>query len=191
MPAAFPERLFRLRSMGVLPILTHPERHGSFQGREDRLQEFIRLGAFVQITAGRLTGRFGAAARRSAVRTLRAGLVHSVATDAHSLRARPPCLAEGVDAAARLVGERVAMRLVTDVPDAVLRGEPIDTGALRARSRCAAGGPSGGAADPAAARFRGSARTGPAGSCGEAKPPAGCPRAWPAASSRGSTTRAR
>ena len=48
------------------------------------------------------------------------GLVHLLATDAHSARHRAPLLAEGREAAAKRVGAEEAQRLVVDRPQAIL-----------------------------------------------------------------------
>ena len=50
------------------------------------------------------------------------GLVHLIASDCHAAQGdRTPILSPGVDAAAKLVGERVARRLVDDIPRAIFK----------------------------------------------------------------------
>ncbi len=108
-------------SAGFVPVITHPERL-SWLG--EHYHEFIsvaREGAWLQITAGSLTGRFGSAPRYWAERMLDEGVVHLLATDAHNLRSRPPLLSEGEAAAARLVGAVEARRLVHDRPALIWR----------------------------------------------------------------------
>ena len=56
---------------------------------------------------------------------LRHNCVHFLATDAHRPDRRPPILSRGRDAAAGLIGEEKARRLVEDNPLAVVRGQPI------------------------------------------------------------------
>jgi protein-tyrosine phosphatase len=48
------------------------------------------------------------------------GIVHILATDAHSIKHRPPALAEGRREAARWVGAEEAGRLVLERPRAIL-----------------------------------------------------------------------
>lgn len=63
------------------------------------------------------------------------GLVHILATDAHSVRHRAPLLTEGREAAAKRVGADEAQRLVVDRPQAILDnhrpGEVAPVRALR------------------------------------------------------------
>ncbi|WP_457676147.1 tyrosine-protein phosphatase [Thiolapillus sp.] len=112
-------------SAGFVPVITHPER---LSWLDTHYQEFLaaaRAGAWMQITAGSLCGRFGSAPRYWAERMLDEGVVHLLATDAHNLRSRPPLLAEGRVAAARIVGSEEAYRLVVDRPALVWRdGDP-------------------------------------------------------------------
>lgn len=119
-PPNFEDFVFRLMAAGYVPIVTHPER---LSWIEESYEVFVRLvqqGAWMQLTAGSLTGRFGSSARYWAERMLDEGLVHVMATDAHGIDARPPLLAEGREAAKRWVGEAEAMRLVNERPAAVL-----------------------------------------------------------------------
>lgn len=78
----------------------------------------------MQLTAGSLTGRFGPQVQRTAERMLDDGIVHLLATDAHSTDARPPLLAEGRAVAASRLGEEEAERLVLHRPRAILKNLP-------------------------------------------------------------------
>lgn len=121
-PPNFEEFVFNLMAAGYVPIITHPER---LHWIEDNYRIFTNLagkGAWMQLTAGSLTGRFGASARYWGERMLDEGLVHMLATDAHDPVRRPPLLAEGAEAAARWVGKEEAQRLVHERPAAALAG---------------------------------------------------------------------
>ena len=113
-------------ALGYVPVLAHPERIEAFQQDPAMLAGFIERGMLSQITVGSLLGHFGAATREFTEELLRAGMAHMLASDGHS--PRPPRLAvlpPGVQAAARIVGDAAAQRLVVDVPRAVLRGEEV------------------------------------------------------------------
>ncbi len=76
---------------------------------EDHYATFCALvdqGAWLQVTAGSLTGRFGSRPRYWGERLLDEGRVHVLATDSHGVTRRPPLLAEGRAAAERWVGWR-------------------------------------------------------------------------------------
>lgn len=119
-PPRLEESCFALTAAGYLPIITHPERLTWVGEHYGRFPELARRGVWMQITSGSLTGRFGPDARYYAERMLDEGLVHILATDAHSPKHRPPALAEGRRAAERWVGPEEAARLVLDRPRAIL-----------------------------------------------------------------------
>jgi protein-tyrosine phosphatase len=103
-------------------LITHPERLTWLD--DEHYPWFVdaaRCGAWIQLTSGALTGRFGRRARYWSERFLDDGLVHILATDAHETKYRPPALAEGRDAAARRLGEEEAGMLVTGRTRAIVQ----------------------------------------------------------------------
>ena len=79
-----------LQRLGFRVLLAHPERSPTFLGDLMRLETLVQRGAFVQLTAASLTGRFGRTVRRFALELLDRGLVHVIASDAHDVAGRPP-----------------------------------------------------------------------------------------------------
>ena len=110
---------------GRTPIVAHPERNLELQKDPSPIAFWIERGALVQVNAPSLLGQLGEDARTTGMMLLAAGAVHLLASDAHNLRTRPFCLAEGRDAAAEIVGEEEAMRMVYERPWKIVRGEPI------------------------------------------------------------------
>jgi protein-tyrosine phosphatase len=125
-PPRFEDQVFKLLSHGYVPLITHPER---LTWIEDNYQIFLRVakaGAWLQITAGALTGRFGKRPRYWAQKLIDEGPVHIIASDAHSVNRRPPLLAEAQAIAARQVGEAEAWAMVRERPQAVIENLPAD-----------------------------------------------------------------
>ncbi len=108
-------------SAGFVPIITHPERLSWVETHYQEFQTVARAGAWLQITSGSLTGRFGPGPEYWGKRMLDEGLVHLLASDAHNVRGRPPLLSEGEAVAAQYLGAREARRLVHDRPESVWR----------------------------------------------------------------------
>jgi protein-tyrosine phosphatase len=119
-PPRFDESMFSLMAAGYVPIITHPERLSWIETHYSIFTDLVKRGAWMQLTAGSLTGRFGKRPRYWAERMLDEGLVHVVATDSHHIDKRPPLLAEGRDAAAKRVGDAEAVHLVLTRPQGVL-----------------------------------------------------------------------
>ena len=113
-----------LLDLGHTPLVTHPERLSWIEGHYEMMQRMAAAGAWMQITAGSLTGRFGRRPRYWAERMLDDGIVHVLATDAHNLGNRAPRLAEGRDAAAERIGEDEATHLVLTRPQGILDDRP-------------------------------------------------------------------
>ena len=119
-PPRFEESVFHLMTAGYVPVITHPER---LSWVEDHYPVFVRLanrGAWMQITAGALTGRFGKRTHYWAERFISEGHAMILATDAHDPRRRPPLLAEARDAAAGLVGKIEAEHMVLTRPEGIV-----------------------------------------------------------------------
>lgn len=119
-PPRFNESVFTLMAAGYVPVITHPERLSWIESHYSVFTDLVKQGAWMQLTAGSLTGRFGRRPQYWAERMLDEGQVHILATDSHHVDKRPPLLAEGRDAAAKRLGEQEAMHLVLSRPQGIL-----------------------------------------------------------------------
>jgi protein-tyrosine phosphatase len=120
-PPRFEEFVFNLLATGYVPLITHPERLTWISDHYPTFCSLVDQGAWMQITSGSLTGRFGSEARYWGERMLDEGRVHILATDSHGVKRRPPLLAEGREAAAKWVGAEEALHLVETRPAGILR----------------------------------------------------------------------
>ncbi|TDG12868.1 capsular biosynthesis protein [Seongchinamella unica] len=105
---------------GYVPVITHPERLSYIESDYPRFLAAAEQGAWIQLTGGSLLGRFGRRVQQVAERFLRDGVTHLLASDGHNLSNRTPELAEARAAAAAIVGEDEARRLVQERPAAVI-----------------------------------------------------------------------
>jgi protein-tyrosine phosphatase len=121
------EFIFKSLLAGYFPILTHPERNSQVQSRHKLLEEWVEAGVLIQITAMSLTGEFGGQVRKCALSLIRSGLVHVLASDAHSSRRRPPVLSKAREVLETIVGPEKARTLVKDIPEKILKGESVET----------------------------------------------------------------
>jgi protein-tyrosine phosphatase len=126
-PPDFEQAVDELLTAGYLPVITHPERLTWIDDYYEIFGRLVDRGAWMQVTAGSLTGRFGSNARYWGERMLDEGLVHLLATDAHGVGKRPPLLAEGRRAAEKWVGADEAARLVIDRPRAIVEHRAPDS----------------------------------------------------------------
>lgn len=105
-----------LLQQGIKPMIAHPERNKGLLRAPEKLKPFLEQGCLLQVTAGAVAGRFGQAVQELAYKLLKEDVVTILASDAHNIEHRPPILSQGRDAAAALIGESAALRLVVDNP---------------------------------------------------------------------------
>lgn len=139
-PPRMAEAVFDCMAAGFHPLITHPERLRWIEDHYDLMGQLAEAGAWMQITAGSVTGRFGKRTQYWAERMLDEGIVHILATDAHNLRSRSPVLSGAVEAVAGRLGEQAARDMVLTRPLAVLENAtpasaPAAVGAPRQASR--------------------------------------------------------
>ena len=123
-PPHFEAAVVDLIKAGYTPIITHPERLTWVERHFPVFLRLIEQGAWVQITAGALSGMFGRRAQHWGRRFLAEGHTHLIASDAHSDNRRVPRLREAHDLACAWLGEEEAQRLVTGRPQAVIDNLP-------------------------------------------------------------------
>jgi protein-tyrosine phosphatase len=122
-PPRFEESVFDLMAAGYVPVITHPERLTWVETHYDLFTRLTQRGAWMQITAGVLTGRYGRRVQYWGDKFVAEGQCMILATDAHHPQRRPPLLAEARDAAARLVGEAEAQHMVVTRPQGIVQNE--------------------------------------------------------------------
>jgi protein-tyrosine phosphatase len=124
-PPAMDQTLHEIQLLGLRPIITHPERNAILRMQTERLAKWVRVGCFIQVTAGSLTGTFGSGAQRDAWRWISDGLVHFVASDAHNMRGRPLRLQPAFDLVREQFGEGTARGLFVENPMAAFEGRDL------------------------------------------------------------------
>jgi len=120
--------LAALTSAGLVGILSHPERNLGILRQPGILPPLVERGCLLQVTAGSLTGVFGAEIQKCAESLVKQGLVHFVSTDAHGTKNRPPLLAAAFQRVAKLAGEDAARDMCCRHPAAVAVGGHVPAG---------------------------------------------------------------
>ncbi len=113
---------YRVRLAGLYPILAHPERTGFVRERPERIAEIIDREAYCQVTASSLEGIFGKTVRKTGMALAGSGMIHLVATDAHSTGKRSPRLSNCHEILSHAIGERATDVIMQENPARVLSG---------------------------------------------------------------------
>lgn len=114
-----------LREYGYRPVVAHPERYGAIQREPARAGSWYQRGVVLQVNKGSVLGAFGHRAEDTAFRLLNRGLVHIIASDAHSPRRRTPELESVRRWALENLGREYTGLLLEENPGRIPRGQRV------------------------------------------------------------------
>ena len=120
-----------LNRVGMVGVLSHPERNRGILNRPRLLLPLVEAGCLMQVTAGSLVGTFGAKIQKFSQWMIEEGLVHFLATDAHSSKSRRPLLGRAFRRAEELVGTESATEMCCTNPTRVAAGQNVEPGLRR------------------------------------------------------------
>ncbi len=124
LPPGLEEFLRSISRMGIRVIVAHAARNAVIQNDPELLDEIVRAGHLVQVTAVSITGEAGEDPYRCAHTLLEAGMCHVVASDCHP-SFRPPVLSRAREKTDELVGREDAERIFVHNPEKILAGREI------------------------------------------------------------------
>ena len=75
--------IFKLKAMGITPIIAHPERYNYIQRHPERVQKYINLGCLLQGDYMSLLGRYGHKAQKTLKMLLKYNKIALLASDVH------------------------------------------------------------------------------------------------------------
>lgn len=116
-----------LQAKGYRVTLAHPERSAEFHRDEPSLRRLVDQGVLLQINSDSLVGSSGSPIQRFARHLCTESLAHALASDGHRAAEWRPVttLAEGVAAAAELVGAERAQWLAEGSPRAIVNATEL------------------------------------------------------------------
>ena len=121
------DTLSEVQSMGLIPVLAHPERIEAFQEDPELLRRFLKNGMLSQITSGSVIGFWGEDVKKFTHSLLEQRMAHVMSSDTHhSNGGRSPRMDVGLERAADIVGYEAAQAMLIDTPKAILNDDPLD-----------------------------------------------------------------
>jgi protein-tyrosine phosphatase len=118
-----------LSRQGWRPVVAHPERYRNLDANFEALRQMREVGAYFQVNAGSLTGKYGSKAERYVRRLLELGWVSFMASDHHARGT--PQISDAVALLAESGGLEQAKRLMAENPRRILIGAtPVDIPAI-------------------------------------------------------------
>ena len=122
--------LAELTDAGLVGILSHPERNQGLLAQPRTIESLVDGDCLMQVTAGSVLGTFGAKSQALSEWMFANGLVHFLATDAHSSTARRPLMRRAFDRVIELTDSQTAIAVCCDHPGAVAEGGEVPFGRL-------------------------------------------------------------
>ena len=118
--------IYSLLTGGYSPILAHVERYPNVCAAGDGIDDLIDMGCYIQVNAGSIIGHYGLKTRRFAKSMLKRRQVHFIASDAHDLGKRRPCLSACADFVTKKYGGEYSQKLFYENPLYVIGDKEID-----------------------------------------------------------------
>jgi protein-tyrosine phosphatase len=112
--------IFNMRIKGIIPIITHPERHFRLMHDGPGLTRLRDRGALCQLTAMSVTGGFGKEVMKASLTMIENGLADIIATDAHNADTRPPVLSKAYEEVKKRFGSEQADTLFFHNPGKIV-----------------------------------------------------------------------
>ncbi len=109
-----------------IPIVADVERYECLEQDEEKVEELIQLGAYIQLSAGAVTGEFGHDIKSFAKKLLKRQLVHFVATGSCDSDERAPYIKECAEYIERKYGFDYMNELLYINPKAVIENDDIE-----------------------------------------------------------------
>ena len=107
-PQGYDKFINWLAKQNIKVIIPHPERNRDIQANPFYIDRLKQLGCEFQLTASSIEGAWGETAKNISIDMLKKGLVTYVASDAHSVKRRPPTLSKAKKIVSELIGQNDA-----------------------------------------------------------------------------------
>lgn len=84
-PENIKEIIFKIGTLGYIPILAHPERYAYYHNKPAIFQDFKSRGCLLQLNALSLSEHYGSACQKIALKLLKEGLYDFIGIDTHRI----------------------------------------------------------------------------------------------------------
>lgn len=108
LPQWLDEILYSIQLRGITPILAHPERYARMVENPHILAGLVDKGLLLQINASSMCHKSDRKVKSFIRYLIKSGMVHFLATDAHSVRSRPPRIQESISIILQAFGSDIA-----------------------------------------------------------------------------------
>lgn len=118
--------IFSLLSNKIVPIIAHPERYSFVQDDPNSLIDLINKGVLFQMNYGSILGYYGKDVKKTALKLLKANMIHFLGSDAHRHHSIYTNILENKSDIIKIVGEEKFKELSEKNPTHVINNEDIE-----------------------------------------------------------------
>tara|TARA_Y100001970_G_scaffold27492_1_gene33576 strand:- start:36697 stop:37479 length:783 start_codon:yes stop_codon:yes gene_type:complete len=133
-PKNYENELFKLQSIGITPIIAHPERYRFVQQDISILDKWIDREYIIQIDAGSIIGKLGRIANKASLEMIDSGYIHLIGSDAHNNKNRNFCLKDAYSFLSKNYSKDLEMFLKTNAQKILLGEEVIMSSPFKKKS---------------------------------------------------------
>ena len=120
------EVIFEIESVGLIPVIAHPERYLYIQEQPNKLVSLIQKGVLFQANYGSILGRYGKEAQKTLKKLLQANMIHFLGSDVHKKESIYGKIKESMVELEKVIGKDKLEELTTINPSYILKDEEID-----------------------------------------------------------------
>ena len=114
------ERGYHLISRGFIPIFAHIERYTKLTEDFDMIAELVDMGCRMQVNAGSILGKDGAATKKFCRKLIKEDLLHFIGSDAHDVKTRIPLIGSCSEYLKKKAGRVYTGKILRDNPSMIL-----------------------------------------------------------------------
>lgn len=116
--------IYTLESLGIIPIIAHPERYKYVQDSPEIVQEYKDKGALLQCNYASILGIYGNTAKKTVKKLLKGNYVDFLGSDCHKQKQIYTVVPEAVKKIKKVIGEKEFEKISTLNPQKILNNEP-------------------------------------------------------------------
>ncbi|BFI98617.1 MAG: hypothetical protein PME_10530 [Priestia megaterium] len=120
----FEDVIYKLQLKGIVPIISEPEMSSFILDNPQKLYQFVKKGAIIQLSADSILGQNGRKAKRAAFQFIEHGLAHVVASGVTAQTFNTYGLQRAYDVLSKRYGSRTVYMLKENA-ESIIRGEAL------------------------------------------------------------------
>lgn len=120
------EMIFEIKSLGMIPVIAHPERYAFVQENPNMLIHLIEQGALFQGNYASVIGKYGKHAKNTIKKLLKANMIHFLGSDCHKKNDIYSQMNEIVIELGKILEEKKIEELTTINPNHILKNEEFE-----------------------------------------------------------------